>query len=232
MRAALHGCVGTALILSSAAAAHAQQEVPGQAPVGAHGNAFELGLAGGFAQGFGAASAGGTSAVLNPGAGAAVDADVGWRASSNLAIGVWGHGAQLGATGNPAPPATLRSIYQAAAGVGGTWHFRPSATDLDPWVALGTGWRAQWFGYTSGPSNAEHGLELVRGRVGLDLRVSRSIAVGPVVGGSMDAYLTQQLPSGGWVAVAGRPVAASFFAGLRGTLDVPLRGRQVRSQLP
>jgi hypothetical protein len=222
MRAALHGCVATALILSSAAAAHAQQEVPGQVPIGAHGSAFELGLAGGFAQGFGATSAG----VLNPGAGAAVDADLGWRASSNLAIGVWGHGAQLGVTGNQAPPAIPRSLYQAAAGLGGTWHFRPSAADLDPWVALGTGWRAQWFGYRGGPTYAEHGLELVRGRLGLDLRVSRSIAIGPVVGASMDAYLTQQLPSsGGWVAVTGRPLAGSFFAGLRGTLDVPLGGR-------
>jgi hypothetical protein len=220
MRAALHGCVAAALILSSAVAAHAQPEVPGEAPIGAHGGAFELGLAGGFAQSFGPASVGGAGAVLNPGAGGALDADLGWRASSNLAIGVWGYGAQLGVTGKQAPPAIPTSLYEAAAGLGGTWHFRPSAAVFDPWVALGTGWRGQWFGYTSGATYVEHGLELVRGRVGLDWRVSRSVAIGPVVGGSVDAYLTQELLSGRWVAVSGRPLAASFFAGLRGTLDV------------
>jgi hypothetical protein len=230
MGVALHGCVAAALILSWATAVNAQPEVRGQAPVGANGNAFELGLAGGFAQGIGPASSGGTGAVLNPGAGAAVDADVGWRASSNLAIGAWGHGAQLGVTGQQAAPAVPAKLYEAAAGLGGTWHFRPSATDLDPWVALGTGWRGQWFGYTRGATYAEHGLELVRGRFGLDVRVSRSVALGPVVGGSMDAYLTQQLPNGSWVAVGGRSLAGYFFAGLRGTLDVPLGGSRGRGE--
>jgi hypothetical protein len=219
MRAGLHGCVAAALILSSAAAAHAQ-EVPAEAPMGARGNAFELGLAGGLLQGYGPASAGGAGAVLNPGTGGALEADLGWRASSNLAIGVWGHGAQLGVTGAQAPPAIPASLYEAGAGLGGTWHFRPSATDFDPWVSLGTGWRGQWFGYGNGGTYAEHGLELARGRVGLDVRVSRTVAIGPVIGGSMDAYLTQELPSGRWVAVSGRPVAGSLFAGIRGTLDV------------
>ena len=220
MRVALHGCAASALILLSAAAAHAQ-EVPPQAPIGAHGSAFELGIAGGYAQSFSPAStAGANGAVLTTGAGGALDADLGWRASSNLAIGAWGHGAQLGVTAAQAPPAIPRNLYEAAAGLGGTWHFQPSAAHLDPWVAVGTGWRGQWFGYGNGATYAEHGLELVRARVGLDVRVSRAVAIGPIVGGSMDAYLTQQLPGGRWVAVSGRPLAGSFFAGIRGTLDV------------
>jgi len=221
MRAALHGCVAAALVLSSATAAHAQ-EVPGQAPFGAHGHAFELGLAGGLEQAFSPASAGGAGAVLSPGVGGALDADLGWRATPNLTIGAWGHGAQLGVTGAQAPPAIPTNLYEAGAGLGGTWHFRPSAANLDPWVGVGTGWRGQWFGYGNGATYAEHGLELVRGRVGLDVRVSRSVAIGPVIGGSMDAYLTQELPGGRWVAVSGRPIAGSIFGGFRGTLDVPL----------
>jgi hypothetical protein len=221
MRAVFHGCAAAALILSSAATANGQ-EVPGQAPVGAHGHAFELGLAGGFEQSFSPASAGANGAVLSPGAGGALGVDLGWRATSNLAIGVWAHGAQLGVTGAQAPPEIPANLYEAAAGIGGTWHFRPSAANLDPWVAIGTGWRGQWFGYGGGATYAEHGLELVRGRVGLDVRVSQTVAIGPVVGGSLDSYLTQELPGGRWVAVSGRPIAGSFFAGMRGTLDVPL----------
>jgi hypothetical protein len=224
MRAALHGCVAAALILLAAAAARAQ-EVPEQAPIGVHEHAFELGLAGGFAQSFSPASAGATGAVMSPGAGGALDADLGWRASSNLAVGVWGYGAQLGVTGAQAPPAIPSNLYEAAAGLGGTWHFLPSASVAHPWVALGMGWRGQWFGYGNGATYAEHGVELLRGRVGLDVRVSRSVAIGPIIGGSMDSYLTQQLPGGRWVAVSGRPLAGSFFAGIRGTLDLPLGSR-------
>jgi len=209
----------------SSAAARAQ-EVPAQAPIGARGNAFELGLSGGYAQSFSPAATGGPNGrVLTTGEGGALEADLGWRASSNVAIGVWGHGAQLGMTAAQAPPAIPRNLYEAAAGLGGTWHFQPAAPHLDPWVAVGTGWRGQWFGYTNGATYAAHGLELVRARVGLDIRVSRAVAIGPIVGGSLDDYLTQQLPGGRWVAVSGRPLAGSFFAGIRGTLDVPLGSR-------
>jgi hypothetical protein len=220
MRATIHGCAAVALILSSSAAARAQ-EVPGQAPIGAHGSAFELGIAGGYAQSFSPASTvGPNGAVMTTGTGGALDADLGWRASSNLAIGVWGHGAQLGMTAAQAPPAIPRNLYEAAAGLGGTWHFQPAAAHLDPWVAVGTGWRGQWFGYGNGATYAAHGLELVRARVGLDVRVSRAVAIGPIMGGSLDDYLTQLLPGGRWVAVSGRPLTGSFFAGIRGTLDM------------
>ncbi len=221
MRAALHGCVAAALVVSSTAAAHAQ-EVPGQAPIGSHGKAFELGLAGGYEQSFSPASSGAAGAVLSPGAGGALDADLSWRASAHVAVGAWGHGAQLGMTAAQAPPAIPANLYEAAAGLGGTWHFLPSSPRVDPWLTVGTGWRGQWFGYGNGATYAEHGLELVRGRVGVDLRVSQTVAIGPVVGGSLDDYLTEQLPGGRWVAVPGRPLAGSFFAGIRGTLDVPL----------
>ena len=225
MRAALHGCAAAALVLLHAVAAH-PQEVPGQAPIGAHGSAFELGIAGGYAQSFSPAATGGPNGrVLSTGEGGALEADLGWRASSNVAIGVWGHGAQLGMTAAQAPPAIPRNLYEAAAGLGGTWHFLPSSAHLDPWLSLGTGWRGQWFGYGDGATYAAHGLELVRARVGLDIRVSRAVAIGPIIGGTLDDYLTQQLPGGRWVAVSGRPLAGSFFAGIRGTLDVPLGSR-------
>ena len=224
MRAALHGCAAASLILLRTVAAHAQ-EVPAQAPIGAQGNAFELGIAGGYEQSFSPASTAGPGAFMTTGAGGALDADLGWRASSNLAIGAWGHGAQLGITAAQAPPAIPRNLYEASAGVVGTWHFQPSAAHLDPWLSVGTGWRGQWYGFGNGDMYAAHGLELVRARVGLDIRVSRAVAIGPIVGGSLDDYLTQQLPGGRWVAVSGRPLAGSFFAGIRGTLDVPLGSR-------
>jgi hypothetical protein len=217
-RLGLGTIVATLALLLPPRAAHAQ-EVPGELPVGSRGNAFELGAGAGFAQAWSPATGGRTGRVLTTGAGAALSLDLGYRASANLGIGIWGEGAELGAT-------VLRpvasSLYAAAAGIGGTWHFRPRASDVDPWVALGTGWRGQWFGYQGGGTYSEHGLEMARARVGVDLRVSPSIAIGPVAGGAVDLFLTQQVPGGPWIRVASSKLAESLFAGVRGTFDVPL----------
>jgi hypothetical protein len=209
------GIAATLALLWPSASAEAQEE-PAPPPVGSRGNALELGVGAGFAQVWNPASAGGGGRALTQGIGGALAIDLGYRATPGLALGVWGEGAELGGT---VVQPVASSLYAAAAGVGGTWHFGPRAPDVDPWVAVGTGWRGQWFGYQGGGTYSEHGLELARARVGVDVRVSPAVAIGPVAGGSVDLFLTQELPGGSWMRVTSSPTAESLFAGVHGTFD-------------
>jgi hypothetical protein len=221
-RLGLAGILATLALLLPSRSAGAQEQPP-PPPVGSRGHAFELGAGAGFAQVWTPASAGPAGRMLGTGVGGALALDLGYRATPALALGVWGEGAELG--GTVAQP-VASSLYAAAAGIGGTWHFRPSAPDVDPWLAVGTGWRGQWFGYRGAGTYSEHGLELARARVGVDVRVSPSVAIGPVAGGSLDLFLTQELPGGSWIRATSAPTAASVFAGVHGTFDTPLEQKR------
>lgn len=215
IRLGLGGVAATLALLSLCRSAGAQEE-PQPPPVGSKGHAFELGAGAGFAQVWTPAAAGPAGRTLNTGVGGALAIDLGYRATPGLALGVWGEGAELG--GTVAQP-VASSFYAAAAGIGGTWHLGPRAPDVDPWVAVGTGWRGQWFGYRGSGTYSEHGLELARARVGVDVRLSPAVAIGPVAGGSLDLFLTQELPGGSWIRVTSSPTAESLFAGVHGTFD-------------
>lgn len=218
-RFALRSIAATVPLLLLPLAARAE-EAPQELPAGARGNALELGTGAGFAQVWNPAAATRAGRVLTTGTGGALELDLGYRATPSLGLGVWGEGAELGAT---VVQPVASSLYAAAAGIGGTWHFRPRASDVDPWVAVGTGWRGQWFVYQRGGTYSEHGLELARGRVGVDLRVTPAVAIGPVVGGALDMFLTQELPGGSWIRVRASAIGESFFAGVHGSFDVSLR---------
>lgn len=211
--------VAAALVLLLLPAGVRAQEAS-QRPVGSRGEAFELGVGAGFAQAWSPASAGTARRMLTTGVGGALGMDLGYRATPTFALGVWGEGAELGGT---VVQPVASSFYAVAAGIGGTWHLGPASPSADPWLAVGTGWRGQWFGYQGGRTYSEHGLELARARVGVDLRVSPAVAIGPVAGGAVDMFLTQQVPGGPWVRVGSSQFGESIFAGVHGTFDAPLR---------
>lgn len=213
------GPIVATLVLLIPATARAQNEERPEPPVGSRGHALELGAGAGFAQVWNPASTSRGGRVLATGAGGALDLELAYRATANLGLGVWAEGAQLGVT---VVQPVASSLYGAAAGMGGTWHFRPRALDVDPWISVGAGWRGQWFVYQGGGTYSEHGIEAARVRAGVDLRVSPAVAIGPVVGGSADLFLTQELPGGSWIRVRSSQLGESFFAGVRGTFDVPL----------
>jgi hypothetical protein len=209
------------LAMQAAALLLAQAEVPSP-PVGAAGDAIELGIGAGAVDGWSVLEATTAPHARVPGGGGAVELSGGWRAAPHLAIGVWGFGAQLSET--PALPSTA-GAYAAGAGAEGTWHFRPGATDADPWVSLGSGWRALWLTFLSDGTTAQHGIELARVRVGVDLRATPGIALGPVVGASVATVVTEEVQGGPWHLVPATRLDTFVFAGVRATVDVPLHRR-------
>jgi hypothetical protein len=205
------------------------QETP-EPPAGASGRAVEIGVSGGFVDGWGDISQSSLPHVRSPGAGGQLELDAGWRLLPHLAIGMYGFGAQLsngfgGQLSNaPAQPQSV-DIYAAGAGVQGTWHFRPRANNYDPWLSLGSGWRGQWITNQAAGNTSQDGLDMLRARVGVDLRVSPTVALSPVVGASLGTFLIESVQGAHWSAV-GLPTVNTFvFAGVRATVDTPLDRR-------
>lgn len=197
------------------------QEVSSPAPVGATGHAIELGVGGAWTDGWGTMDRSTRGPNRVPGMGGALQLDLGARVLPWLTIGAYGFGAQLSII--PAVPAAA-TAYQAGAGLAGTWHMRPAA-QTDPWLAIGAGWRGQWLAFLNGNATAQHGMDFLNARAGVDLRVSPSVALSPVLGAALGSYFLQEIHGGPWQAV-GRPGLDTYvFAGLRATLDVPTRTR-------
>jgi len=199
------------------------QEVAPAPPVGAHGDAAELGVGAGFVDGWSALTSTPPGPFRAPGMGAALELDAGWRLLPEVTLGAWGYGAQLSETAaRPAP----FDVSRAGAGLEGTWHAMPSSVGVSPWVSLGAGWRGQWLEYETGPVQAQHGVEIVRARAGLDVRVSPSLALAPVIGASVGMYLSQKLAGAQtWNPIARPGLDTYVFAGVRATLDFPLHPR-------
>jgi len=120
---------------------------------------------------------------------------IAYRIIPELALGAFGTYGQF-AKGEPMMANT--DVRSVSAGLFADWHFRP-ARSLDPWIGLATGWRGLWIVPPQGKTASLQGLELARLQVGLDYRVSREVAIAPVLDPNVNAF---------------------FFAGLQGRFDV------------
>lgn len=201
------------------------QELP-VAPAGATGRAIEIGIGGGFTDGWGNLTSASPPAVRLPGAGGQLELDAGLRVLPSLAVGAYGFGAQLSET---AALPTTADVFQAGAGLQGTLHFRPSATDADPWLSLGAGWRGQWLTYVGDHGfTAQNGIDMLRARVGLDMRVSPTLALSPVLGVSLSTFVTQSVLGSPWSSTGPFLLDTFVFAGVRATIDLPLERRPGR----
>jgi hypothetical protein len=214
-----------AFTLPGTAAAQPPSEQPSSASARAGG--AELGVGYGLLVGSGPGSITSTTRARTPAIGGSIELDAGWRALPALTVGVWGFGAQFSeAVAHPSPA----DGYAAGAGVQGTVHFRPDATDADPWLMVGAGWRAEWLRFVSDGVTTEQGIDLVRAHAGVDLRVSPTLALGPMVGGSLSTSLSEETESGRWHPTPVAKLNAFVLAGIRATLDVPLqRARPTRT---
>ena len=209
------------------------QETP-EPPAGASGRAVEIGVSGGFIDGWSDISQSVPSHVRAPGVGGQLELDAGWRLLPHLAVGMYGFGGQLsngfgGQLSNVPAQTQSVDIYAAGAGVQGTWHFRPLASNYDPWLSLGSGWRGQWITNQAGGNTSQDGLDMLRARAGLDLRVSPTVALSPVVGASLGTFLIESVQGAHWSAVGIPTVNTFVFAGVRATVDTPL-DRRARKQ--
>lgn len=181
--------------------------------------AFELDVETGYSRGFGGidASPGAAMAGVARG-GVGVGVGLGYRATPELSVAGTMQYQELAAA--PEQPLGTR-VRGASVGVEGKLHLRPF-DKVDPWVGLGAGYRMLWVA-PEGPGNnvLNHGLELARAKVGLDVRVSRDVALGPVIGGDVNLFIWRN-PEGpaGNTVIRDKKVSTFLFAGIQGRFDI------------
>jgi hypothetical protein len=180
-------------------------------------NAFEIAVGTGYTQGGGKLGGGIGNLEDISGPGAAVELDLGYRIIPQLTVGAYGtfskyqHGDQLDSD---------TDVLGATAGVQAAWHVRPD-TSIDPWVSLGTGWKGLWLNPSSGKVSSLQGFELARLQLGVDYRVSKDIAISPVIGGSVSMFVSQDTPmTTDFTEIQDKKVNFTGFAGLSGRFDL------------
>jgi len=180
-------------------------------------NALELGVATGYTQGFGKLGGGMNNLEDVASAGGALEIDAAYRIIPNLSVGLYGTFSQS-ANGDRIPNST--DVFGASAGVQAAWHFRP-ATSIDPFVNLGTGWRGLWLNPSSGKTTSLQGFELARLQLGVDYRVSEDVAIAPVIGGSLNMFVSEDSPmTQDYTEIQTKKVNFTGFAGLAGRFDL------------
>jgi hypothetical protein len=180
-------------------------------------NALEIGVATGYAQGGG--KLGGTMGSLEDiaGPGGVVELDVGYRIVPQLSVGAYGTFSSYQKGDNLV---SSTDVLGATAGVQAAWHFRPYRS-VDPWVSLGTGWKGLWLNPPTGKVTSLQGLELARVQIGADYRVSKDIAIAPVIGGSLSLFISQDSAmTTDLTELQDKKVNFTGFAGLAGRFDL------------
>jgi hypothetical protein len=206
-----------------AAPAFAQEEGRGylQRTVAAPKQAFEISVAPGYSQPFGDIEPG-FSIRDTAGAGAGVHIGAGYRLHPRWMIGLTGSYAQYGNGDGRADFVNAGDARTVTGGVEGVFHALPY-NRVDPFVSLGMGWRGLWERH-DGPANDvfRHGLTLARLGLGVDFRVSRDVAIAPVVAGDVNMFLWQDREDGlnATTTIADPRVNVFLSAGIQGRFDL------------
>jgi hypothetical protein len=185
--------------------------------VAASSRGFEVGVVTGYAQGGG--KLGGAMGSLEDvaGPGGAVEIDLGYRILPELGVGAYGTYARFG---NGDRVSSSTDVLGATAGVQATWHIRPDRS-VDPWLSLGTGWKGLWLNPASGKVTSLQGLELARLQLGADYRVSKDLAIAPVIGGSLSLFLAEDSAmTTDLTEIQDKKVNATGFVGVSGRFDI------------
>lgn len=192
--------------------------------------AFEIAVATGYTQAGG--KLGGTLGNIEDvsGPGGAVEVDLGYRLIPQLTVGLYGTLSKHQA-GDSLADST--SVLGASAGAQAAWHFRSDAA-IDPWISLGTGWRGLWLSPETGKATSLHGFELARLQIGADYRLTKAIAISPVIGGSVTMFVSENSPmTDSATEISDKKVNFTGFAGLQGRFDFggPARARTSAASL-
>jgi outer membrane protein W len=193
------------------------QEVTASSPPPARAadNAFEITLGLGYAQGLGDIGGGQRNLTDQSSAGGELQFGLGYRINPNFMVGAYGSGS-IHDTG---AYTSSGNVYGATAGVQANYHFLPSET-WDPWIGLGSGWRALWINHNGG-TDSRHGLDIARVTAGVDYRVSSEFAVSPYVGAGLTTFLTQELVGEqSFSNVHGPDANVWIFGGIQGRFDL------------
>ena len=185
--------------------------------VAAPSNALELGVATGYTQGVGPIGGGMQHVEDVSRAGGAVEIDAMYRINPTFAVGGYGSFSTY-STGDHISGST--DVFGATAGIQAAAHLRPERS-VDPWVSLGTGWRGLWLTPNASKNTSLQGLELARLQIGVDYRVSKDVAISPVVGGSLNMFVSQDSPmTSSYSEISDKKVNFIGFAGLAGRFDL------------
>jgi hypothetical protein len=195
---------------------------------GAPADAFEIGVQGGYTQPFGDVQRNRSFRDF-ANAGGAVALDLGWRFTPYVSLGLLSQYHEQVVDRNVVGEADLRGF---AGTIQGTFHFMPYGV-LDPYLTLGTGYRVLWESFPGADNDVlTHGFQLARAMLGVDFRVSDSLALGPVAGADLNLFLWEN-PEGGTTRsrALDDPRPSTFvFAGLAARFDVG--GRRVSDEPP
>jgi len=206
------------LIVLSAPGAAAEPQESGEPYLAQHlqapSRALELKAGTGYTQGIGMLAP--TRSISDAsGAGLAVGIGVGARLSGFWSVGLETQYQEF-------VPAQNSAARGFAFDIGATYHFLPVLRG-DPWVRLGTGYRLF---YESDPTGrtagtwTRHGFDLVAAKVGYDVRISETVAIGPVIGADFDLFVWED-PTNPPNHLMSSPQPASFvYAGLQGRFDL------------
>jgi hypothetical protein len=219
MRSAAFAIAGCLLAIGSTARADETTVVSRSAPDTKTGlyNAFEIGIGAGYVQGVGDVGDGVHSLTDSGGPGVFGELDLGWRINPNWLVGVYGTTGWL-STGDASGNA--HNNWTTSAGVQGTYHFLPGE-NFDPWITLGTGWRAYFVNRPEG-RDARHGWEFARLQVGVDIpTLQPGITISPYIGASSTLFFTQELAQDtSFSDIQNRKVNVFLNAGVMGRFDV------------
>jgi len=182
--------------------------------------AFELQLSGGVGWGAGDGALTYNNSepriqdIADPGG--TVGLTLGYRSTKHFMIGLYGTGSWFSRGSQAGAGADIRSL---TAGVQADYHFRPNF-GLDPWISLATGWRGLQISPDNIGKTTAHGFELARVNLGLDLRMTRGVAISPVIGGDMSLFVTQDGPGQGFSNIDNPKLNFFLFGGLQARFDV------------
>jgi hypothetical protein len=183
-------------------------------PVAAPTNAFELKVGTGYTQGFGMLTPSQRiGEVATAGIGVNLDAD--YRIDPRWSVGLQGEYQEF--QNNRAVNYAARGL---AANVGFTYHGSPYVHG-DPWLRLATGYRGLWNVSAPGgpPSTLVHGFEIAKATIGYDVRLSPAVAIAPLIGADVNAFLSQN-QNGVNTRLSSTQIGTYVFAGLQGRFDV------------
>lgn len=180
-------CVASVMV-ALASTAHAEEAEQNLSGVGGHApqGALELGLGLGVTQGFGDVGKHEQRSLSDLSAsGVAFRMRTGYRLTPKVTLGVYG---ELGAYDGGDQVERDARVTSGAAGIEVLLHLRPF-NRVDPWFALGTGWRGFWVHEKGIGTGSLQGMDLVRMEFGVNTRFSNHFAVAPVLAFSATEFV-------------------------------------------
>jgi hypothetical protein len=210
----LPALVAVGLCAGSAAAQETMPKATADAPK----KAVEIGLGMGYSQGAGYVVESGerVSDIAGPGGEAALD--VGWRFNERWLVGGYSSFGYFNTPDGVGNDVTVRGV---SAGAQGQYHIRPFGR-WDPWVGFGIGYRGLYSAPNDGPVDSRHGIQLARIRIGVDIRPTRSFALGPVLGFDATMFTGTHSAGTSFTSRIGREdlaISPFVFFGVQGRFD-------------